>query len=409
MKETTGNMPKVSVLIPAYDVESYIRECLDSVLQQTLQDFEIICVDDCSNDATLQVLREYEKKDSRIRICVHEKNQGQAAGRNHALDLASGEYVYMLDADDKIVPEALAELYASCVQDDLDVIGFETENFADSSEFDANARISTITYRDTDVMDGRQALTYCMETESFSLSTPTFMMRRAYLTDKKIRFVEGIFHEDVGYILSLLTQAERVRFVHKVYFLRRIRAASTMTRGFTDRNIEGYIKSFYKTFELEPVLQKYLETDPAFEKSFRKWQRDIFGRLNQLYADNMEKIAHLPGGTVDEETRRVFEMVKLTHPSVEKVDFPECYVCGTGQYAERAIRALGAQDVIVRGVIVLEKSSRNRASFCGFPLLTTTEACKDTPVVLSISHYTKENYRQELLNQGFQNLKELIL
>ena len=66
-------MPKVSVLIPAYNVEPYIEECLDSVLNQTLQDFEIVCVDDCSTDGTLDILRRYEAEDDRIKVFIHEK------------------------------------------------------------------------------------------------------------------------------------------------------------------------------------------------------------------------------------------------------------------------------------------------------------------------------------------------
>ena len=115
------------------------------------------------------------------------------------------------------------------------------------SQSKATEQIKTITYQNTNVMDGRDALVYCMETESFSLSTPTFMMRREYLNGNCIRFVEGILHEDVGYIFELITRAERVRFLHKVYFLRRIRSNSTMTVKFTSKNIEGYIKSFYKS------------------------------------------------------------------------------------------------------------------------------------------------------------------
>ena len=97
-------MPEVSVLIPAYNVEPYIEDCINSVLGQTLQDFEIVCIDDASTDGTLQILKRFEASDSRIKVYTHEVNKGQASGRNDALDRASGRYVYMLDADDRIVP-----------------------------------------------------------------------------------------------------------------------------------------------------------------------------------------------------------------------------------------------------------------------------------------------------------------
>lgn len=399
-------MPKISVLIPAYNVGPYIRECLDSVLNQTLQDFEIVCVDDCSTDDTYDIIKSYADNDerNRIKIIRHEVNKGQASGRNDALEQAKGEYVYMLDADDMIVPEALEELYDICSRDKLDIIGFETKNFSEEDRFQANVNIKTITYQNTNVMDGRDALVYCMEAESFSLSTPTFMMRREYLNGNCIRFVEGILHEDVGYIFELITRAERVRFLQKVYFLRRIRSNSTMTVKFTSKNIEGYIKSFYKSFEIEPDMEKYFDINPDFEAAFRKWQRDIFGRLNQLYAGSAESISKEKGGNVNEEIRRAFESLKLRYFRTEKLGISECYLCGTGQYTERTIQALAAQDIIIKGIIVIEKIKK---SFGGFPLVKVEEADVDIPVVLSVSKYSKDEYRNALRAQGIINMIEI--
>ena len=78
-------MPKISILIPAYNVENYIDECLESVLNQSLSDIEIICVDDASTDDTLSILRNYEEKDKRVKIYFHKENKGQSCGRNLAL------------------------------------------------------------------------------------------------------------------------------------------------------------------------------------------------------------------------------------------------------------------------------------------------------------------------------------
>ena len=450
-------MPKISVLIPAYNVELYIRECIDSVLNQTMQDFEIICIDDASTDGTRNILEDYQKKDSRIKVFCHEKNKGQSSGRNDALAHATGDYVYMLDADDRIVPEAFEELYEICSRDNLDVVGFETRNFSDDPSYEKNVRIKTITYRDTEVMNGRAALVYCMENESFSLSTPTFMMKREYLNDKNIRFVEGILHEDVGYILELIVRANAVRFIHKVYFERRIRSNSTMTKGFTEKNIAGYLKSFYKSFELETALKKYLDSDGRFKEAFGKWQRDIFGRLNQIMqmvagtdrpipegfsskkasdnsrtsdnirtsgnerktldavsdnetgekpaADKDDSTASMLEGIVGEEIKRLLETVKLMHWRTEKLSISECYLCGTGQYTERAIEALGAQDIIIRGIIVLEK---NATAFKGFPLITVEEADKSIPVVISVSKYMKKEYSDAVKANGNRIIEILL-
>ena len=93
------NMPKVSVIIPIYNAAEFLGECLDSVLAQTLTDIEVICVNDGSPDNSLEILREYEKKDSRIKI-IDQKNQGAGAARNHGMSVARGEYLSFLDSDD---------------------------------------------------------------------------------------------------------------------------------------------------------------------------------------------------------------------------------------------------------------------------------------------------------------------
>lgn len=414
-------MCKVSVLIPAYNVERYLRECLDSVKGQTMpaKDIEIICVDDASTDGTLAILLEYAAADSRIQVYCHEKNRGQACGRNLALSHASGEYIYMLDADDRIVPEALEELYALCREERLDVAGFETCQFAENEALKRAAPAKTIVYEDGPVMDGRQALIYCMEKEAFSLSVPTFFIRWSYLEKIGLRFAEGILHEDVGYVFALITRASRIRFLHKVYFLRRIRAKSTMTTAFTAANIEGYLKSFCQSFALEGVLNKCYGEDPDFAAAVRKWQRDIFGRLRQLYAQSEETIYPQEGGNVDEETRRAFAMVKLATPGRAQAEdilgakmcirlqalrsedgsAPQVYICGTGQYAERAVELVGALGLVVKGILVLEK---DRNALWGFPVWAVSEAKdRQVPVLMGVSHYQREEYAKALAQAGF--------
>lgn len=93
-------MPKVSVIIPVYNCEQYIAKCLDSVINQTLADIEIICVEDCSTDDTRSLLEKYINIDERIKISYNDKNMGQAFSRNQGLRKAQGEYIQFLDADD---------------------------------------------------------------------------------------------------------------------------------------------------------------------------------------------------------------------------------------------------------------------------------------------------------------------
>lgn len=104
-------MIKISVLIAVYNTESFLPKCLDSLREQRLRDFQVICVDDCSTDNSLAILKEYEAKDDRFTVISLDKNMGQAHARNIALQKAEGEYVMFLDSDDWIAPDAMSEAY----------------------------------------------------------------------------------------------------------------------------------------------------------------------------------------------------------------------------------------------------------------------------------------------------------
>ena len=103
--------PKVSVLIPVFNAERYLGDCLQSVAQQSLRSLEIICVDDGSEDRSLQIIRDFQQIDGRVRTVTHAKNRGEGAARNTGLDIARGRYVFHLDADDLLPEHALETLW----------------------------------------------------------------------------------------------------------------------------------------------------------------------------------------------------------------------------------------------------------------------------------------------------------
>lgn len=102
--------PKISVIIPVYNVEKYLPECLESILNQTFQGFEIICVDDGSTDRSLDILQEYKRKDDRF-VILQQRHAGAGIARNHGLKLAEGKYIQFLDSDDYFEPTLLEEMY----------------------------------------------------------------------------------------------------------------------------------------------------------------------------------------------------------------------------------------------------------------------------------------------------------
>ena len=122
-------MSKVSVIIPVYNTEKYLKSCLDSVINQTLSDIEIICINDGSTDNSLDILEEYANKDDRIKI-INQKNQGVSEARNNGIKLAKSDYFILLDSDDSIENTICEKSYNAIVKNnaDINIIGFNIYN-----------------------------------------------------------------------------------------------------------------------------------------------------------------------------------------------------------------------------------------------------------------------------------------
>ena len=117
-------MPKVSIIIPVYNVERYLRECLDSVVGQTMTDIEMICIEDCSTDHSWEILQEYVQREPRMILLRNERNSGLSYTRNRGIAVARGEYILFVDSDDYIVNDAAEKMYRIAKENDLDVLRF---------------------------------------------------------------------------------------------------------------------------------------------------------------------------------------------------------------------------------------------------------------------------------------------
>ncbi len=115
-------MPKISIIIPIYNAENYLKRCLNSVVNQTLKDIEIICINDCSKDNSLEILKEYSKKDNRIKIINLKENKGESKARNIGLDNTNSEYIAFLDNDDEIDLDFYEKLYNKAIKTNSDIV-----------------------------------------------------------------------------------------------------------------------------------------------------------------------------------------------------------------------------------------------------------------------------------------------
>jgi len=151
----------ISVIIPVYNVENYLKECLESVINQSFEDLEILCINDESTDNSLNILKEYKNRDSRIQI-ISQENAGVSAARNTGLNNSTGDYIYFMDSDDYLELEALEEMINLSKNYDLDLLIFEFINFDDKTgkKFENNVGMQYLNELEKPVFDYKDIIQY---------------------------------------------------------------------------------------------------------------------------------------------------------------------------------------------------------------------------------------------------------
>ena len=244
----------LSIIIPCYNVEKYIEECLESVCNDRDADIEVICVNDGSTDGTLDILEQWKQKDARV-IVINQENKGVSVARNQGLHIAKGKFIYFLDSDDKVKDVAILEKCCEKMQEDqLDIlIGagrsfFETEEFYKKySYYEKSYRIKHEYPR---IMKGTELMAELQRNGEWAVQQSTRIYRRKFLQDNNVYYTEGQLHEDNYVTFMCMYLTDRTTAVKDVLFERRIRENSIMTQKVTHKNVEGYLVNFVQDLYL---------------------------------------------------------------------------------------------------------------------------------------------------------------
>lgn len=206
-------MPKVSVVVPCYNVEKYLNECIDSILNQTLQDIEVICVNDGSTDSTLDILNNYASKDKRV-IVINKANSGYGNTMNMGLNAATGEYIGIIESDDFADINMFKDLYNIAKENDADIVKGDWYNYWSKNNFARkNNRISPAKANKlTSVHDDKSLL-------RINPSVWSAIYKREFLNSNNIRFLEtpGASYQDLGFTFKVFALAKRVILTDKAY------------------------------------------------------------------------------------------------------------------------------------------------------------------------------------------------
>lgn len=288
--------PKLSVLVPCYNVEKYIRQCIESIINQSFSDIEIICLNDGSTDHTLDILKEYESNDNRI-VIIDKPNSGYGATMNIGIKKAKAKYIAIVESDDYIEEEMFHVLYNEAEKNNLDV--------------------ARCLYRKVNEVTGKEEIIdespwfYELNTVFKPIKTPNIFFiapsiwamiyRKEFLTDNNIRFLEtpGASYQDTSFNFKVLSKAQRMKVVPNVLHNYRINENSSVCSSGKifcvcdeDTEIHRYAKNNGIYTELKEVLGCRMYgsyrwnfdrlTDRRHKLAFaKKWSKE----LQQMFKD----------------------------------------------------------------------------------------------------------------------------
>lgn len=410
-----SNPIKVSVVLPVYNSEQYLKKCLDSIIGQTLHDIEIICIEDSSSDASPAIIETYAKHDARIKVIKHDRNYGLSVARNDGIKAAKGEYIFFCDSDDWIETDILEKLYESASDDNTDIVYYDFLCVMEDQEaqrtmrnFDGVRRNKYDgVYRGCDF-----ALSvYLNQDVNLSLVVSAFF-RRQFLIENDLFFFPGVLHEDLAYTFKAMFSAKRVKAISKVGYFYRRHISSLTGKKITAKNFLGVLSGYAESLQFlashsfadkyKPIIDGHISgmrymMDLYFEEVANSEELQeidawpLYHRLCFWHYLNSKRRRLLDGLWRDEIGR-----IKAARNII---------VYGAGTIGRETIRLLLDYGIDRFFVAVTRKSGQQYC--CGSLVFQIDELAHlkdESLVILAVTEKHKLEMMSELENIGFQDI-----
>ena len=284
----------ISIIVCAYNVESYIKECLESIINQTYKQLEIIIIDDGSTDNTSKICDEYQKKDKRIKV-IHQSNKGLAVSKNIGLDNTHGNYISFIDPDDYVKKNFIEILYKTLKTKKVKMVMCNYKNKSDNI-LSKGINIFQEGYHTIDIM---QKVYKNKNREGIYISWNKLCHKSIY---ENIRFMDVRYGEDTSVIYEILYNAKKIYYIDKELYIYRIRKESLTDKTShinklislnktTDHNKEICLKIGYTKMYIELVVEKLYnllilykidsKNQNKYKKEYLKEYKEIKNKLNK--------------------------------------------------------------------------------------------------------------------------------
>ncbi len=439
-RKAGGIMCKISVLIPICNVEAYLEQCIQSLMNQSFQDFELICVNDGSTDKSASILDRCAAFDGRIKV-IHKENTGYGNSMNVALSQAEGEYVAILESDDFAEPDMLRKLYEASAANAADVVKGDYFHYLDGGDTFVNRLDGYPKNRPVNCIS-------CPMILNLADSIWSCLYRRSFLLEHRIRFHEtpGASYQDISFALQIWCYAERVYFLEdallhyrrdnpnasmnnprklfcvfeeyewaEIRLREKLDESSTLLQYFTASKYRDYFNHYhrvgvqYQYALLHRLEQSFLEDSKrgcirkeAFPERVWKNLQEMREDKNRFFEKTAKPVADMRLNACGFENNALYAGAFL-----EKLEtYPRVFLYGAGQVGKRLADAVLKQGGKVDAFLVTRRSEGS-SDCMGIPILALSEAAEwaDTcAVVIAVAEWSQYELYTNLEKYGFRHI-----
>lgn len=405
----------VSIIIPVYNTAKYLGECLDSVINQTYKNLQVICVDNVSKDNSLSILKKYSVMDTRIKIIINEKNKGPAFSRNVGLTKAQGKYTYFLDSDDYIKQDAIEKLCFYAENNGVEAIYF---NSSICGDFGIYGKGPTVNYamgdNDKKIYDGPTLFKMMNDKGVYTNSVWRCFWRTDFLVNNNLKFEDQLStSEDFLFSTQAILSGKRMMVIDEVCHTYRRREGAATTEASEKKVInifKGYciLLDFWRTHQfkkdVDDVLRKYLNDKLITVKQL--YFRNKYKLNNYNFDSGFEQ--HLFEMMIVQEYEKTLNYIDESIIQIIK-EYSHIIVYGAYIYAAEVVERLERKGFHIYCLAITHMHEKAEG-MNGIPIQEIGDLCNikdDAIVVLGVGKKNREDVIATLRKYGFINYVSL--
>lgn len=412
-------MTKLSVIVPVYNVEQYLPACLNSILAQTLDNIEVICVDDGSTDQSPAILDKYAEKHSHLHV-IHKENRGYGHSMNVGIDAASGEYIGIVESDDCILPKMYETLYSAAKSNNLDIVKSDVLFWWETLQYTCEYHREDLNQYYGKVLDSSNRKLFFQ----FFMNTWTGIYKRSFLTENNIRHNEtpGASYQDNGFWIQTLSFCKRAMWLKDAFYLYRqdnplasiknksnvmtmVNEYNYVTKILEDRHKEQELNicCYYRVFRHRGV---FLRIADELKRGYCDTIIQDFEKYKKIVAENkglyrwLEKVCANPDKFCE-------EFVQAKQKILQKLESAKnIIIYGAGWLGQTAMRILacqGMQDKILCFAISAGKTAKSVGNLSVMCIDDLSQYKHNSVVVMGVSDNSKSycQMKEQLEKLGF--------